>query len=215
MLKVAIKKIYNSIMYIPRERYRKKMRKKLSNSNFSIIASDCFGTFMYHTLGEKFNSPTINLFFRQDDFFLFVSYLKEYLSVELIHLKDSSVNYPVGQLTYNNRSIRIDFMHYKSFEEAKQKWEERKRRVDFSNLYIVQVVPKGLTQEYVNSFSSLPYKHKLLVTHENNFISECMVQHKIFTKKNYRSGEILNYKSYISCKRHMDDIDYISFLNNK
>ena len=213
MIKRVFKNIYKSIMSIPRERYCEKKRRKLSNTKFTIISSDCFGTFVYHTLGERFNSPTINLMFSQQDFLLFVSHLKEYLQADLIEVENKLQNYPIGQLTFDGKTIQIDFMHYNSLKEAKQKWDERKQRVDFSNIYVIQVVSHGLTQEYADCFSALPYKHKLLVTHENNLLCDCMMTHKIFSKGNYRPGEILRYKSIFSNRRHMDDIDYVSFLN--
>ena len=88
MIKRVFKNIYKSIMSIPRERYCEKKRRKLSNTKFTIISSDCFGTFVYHTLGERFNSPTINLMFSQQDFLLFVSHLKEYLQADLIEVEN-------------------------------------------------------------------------------------------------------------------------------
>jgi len=211
----VLRKIYHSIMWLPRTLHNRRLRKKLKNSDFSIISSDCFGSFVYHNLRQKFNSPTINLFFSQNDFFNFVLHLKEYLQATLVEVIDDNVTYPVGSLTYHDKTIRIDFMHYNSFEEAKKKWDERKTRVDFSNIYIIQVVSANITQEYLNDFSALPYKHKLLITHDNDFTCDYMVTHKIFSKSNYKPGGILKYKSRLSSSRYMDDIDYISFLNEK
>ena len=202
-------------MKLPRAAHYKKLKKRLTNSNFSIISSNCFGTFMYHNLNEKFNSPTINLFFSQNDFYQFVLHLKEYLETELVEITDDTVTYPIGGLTYNGYTVRINFMHYKSFEEAKSKWNERKHRIDFSNIYIIQLITTGITQEYLDKFAALPYKHKMLITHENNFKCDCMVTHKIFSKENYKPGEVLTYKSVFSKKRHMDDIDYVGWINNR
>lgn len=210
-----LKKIYHFIMNIPRTIHYRKMKRRLKNNDFTIIASDCFGTFVYHNLGLKFNSPTINLFFSKDDFFQFVLHLEEYLAAELVEVEDKSVIYPVGSLTVGDNTIRINFMHYHSFEEAREKWNERKQRVDFSNLYIIQLVANGITQEYLDKFSALPYKQKLLVTHENDCVCDCMVTHKVFSKPNYKAGKVLQFKSHFSISRYMDDIDYISFLNQK
>ena len=41
---------------------------KTENKNFTIIARDCVGGILYHQLGERFLSPTINLFFTPEDF---------------------------------------------------------------------------------------------------------------------------------------------------
>ena len=215
MIKRIIRKMCSLIVYFPRKIYYYKKRKNLYNSDFSIISSDCFGSFVYHNLNLKFNSPTINLFFSSSDFILFVNHLKEYLEADLTECLDHDKNYPVGELSYNDQKIKIYFMHYKTFREAKSKWETRKRRINFSNIYIIQTVVGEVTQEFLKKFESLPYKNKLLITKNNNFQSECIVTHPIFQKSDYRPGEILEYKSWFSCKRHMDDIGYVDFLNRK
>ena len=211
----SIKAILRAIMFLPRKKHYERKQKTLTNSDFSIISSDCFGTFVYHNLNQRFNSPTINLFFPPDDFFQFVSHLKEYLSEELIEVEDHNESYPVGKLTYNGHTIRINFMHYQSFQEAKDKWEERKMRINYSNIYIAQTIGSGLTQEYVDKFSALPYSHKMLITAKNDLTGDCMVFHDIFSKPNYKPGEFLTYKSLVSLDRHMDDIDYVGWINNR
>lgn len=54
-----------------------RMRKRLKNKNFSLITNNCTGGFIYHDLGLRFNSPTINLFFYKDHFFTFLEHLEE------------------------------------------------------------------------------------------------------------------------------------------
>lgn len=46
-----------------------KMRKKLLKKNITIISNNCTGGFVYHDLGLRFNSPTINLAFGSDEVF--------------------------------------------------------------------------------------------------------------------------------------------------
>lgn len=215
MLRNILKKVWNSIMFLPREIHYGQMRKKLTNHNFSIIASDCFGSFAYHNLKERFNSPTINLFISTDDFICFVKNLREYLASELKEIKDDTKQYPVGEITYSGKAVRIDFMHYHSFEEAKEKWNERKQRVNYANIFIVQTIAGELKREMVDAFSALPYKNKLLITRENDFGCDCNVTHPIFSKANYKPGEFLKFKTIFSCKRHMDDIDYVEFFNGR
>ena len=88
-------------------------RYKLRNKELTIMANNCNGTFIYHDLNLKFNSPTINLFMSIKDFIKFMGNLDYYLKQELKEYKDNSVDYPVGIL----RDIRIDFMHYKTFNQ--------------------------------------------------------------------------------------------------
>ena len=40
----------------------------LKNKDFTIISHNCVGGVIYHDLGLKFNTPTINLFFMAKDF---------------------------------------------------------------------------------------------------------------------------------------------------
>lgn len=196
-----------------RERYYYKLISKLKNKAPSIIANDCMGGFIYHNLGLKFYTPTINLAIPKDSFFLFLENLQEYLKCELIEIKDESKPYPVGVLKYNNKDVEIWFIHYKNFTEAKEKWEERKERIDFSNLFIIQTIAGTATEEDIRRFDNLPYRFKVLITANNIYKSKNVVVNKVFKKKGYRKGQILEYKSDYSCKRYMDDWNYVKFLN--
>ncbi len=197
-----------------RTNYYKKCQKRLINKTPTIIASDCFGGLVYHNLGLKFMSPTINLYIEKEEFIDFVNNLPQYLDAELVEIKDSEKSFPVGRLEYNNKSVTINFMHYKTFEEAKEKWNERKKRVDFSNIYIIQLVVDA-TKDDIESFDKLPYKNKMFITSKKLTNSKNVVTHKVFLKKNYKPGEILHYRTDYSIRRHMDKIDYVSFLNRK
>lgn len=213
MIKSYINKIHIAIVEILRKIYYKGLRKKLKVTNPTIIARDCFGTFIYNNLGLKFNSPTINLFFTKEDFIVFVQHLSGFLQSELIEIKDQSIPYPIGKLEYGGNSIQINFMHYSTFEEAKCKWDERKKRVDYSNIYIIQLIADGVTEDDIRNFDSLPYKNKLLITNNNITNSKNVVTHSVFNKTDYLPGEILAYKSQFALRRYMDDIDYVGFLN--
>ena len=95
------------------------LKKKNHNHNFTIISSNCNGGVIYSDLGEQFRSPTINLYIKPSDFLNFVSDLRNYLSEEIMEV-ETEYNYPVGKL----KDIYIYFMHYRSFQEAKMKWDE-------------------------------------------------------------------------------------------
>lgn len=188
-------------------------KKRLKNKKPTIISSDCVGGIIYNNLGLEFKSPTINLHFSKDDFFEFVCDLKNYLSCELLEVIDSGKPYPVGKLTNGNKTILVNFTHYNSFNEAKEKWNNRKKRIDFSNIYIIQILPKASAED-INIFDSLPYENKMLITANNPTGSKNVVLHDIFLKHDYHSGEILEYKTKFSPKRFIDDVDYVSFLNS-
>ncbi len=189
-------------------------RKKLKNETPSIIANNCFGTMMYHHLGLRFMSPTINLFIRKEEYLLFISNLREYLDAEMTEVTDTDIKYPVGELVCGGKAVRIYGMHYKSFGELKAKWNERKSRMDFDNLFIV-LTALVFTKNDAEVFDSLPYENKLVVTG----VSECdrpyVTYHKVLKDANYDIGKFVQYKGRFSTKKPMDDIDYVGFLNGK
>lgn len=190
----------------------KLLRIRLKNKNPSIISSDCIGGVTAHNLGLRFNSPTVNLYFEKEDFFTFVENLPEFLNAEITEIKDKKVNCPVGRIEYNNKKVDVFFMHYKTFGDAKRKWDERKKRVDFSNIYIIQNTTNP-TEQDVKRFEALPYNNKMMISKDNPTNSSYVVTHSVFKHKDYSSGQILGFKSPYSLKRYIDDIDFIGFLN--
>ncbi len=85
----------------------------------SIIAKDCWGGYVYHVLGLPFLSPTINLFFQDDEYLRFLSNIDFYskLTVEYAgegYSETGKFYYPLGKLG----DVTIHFNHYKTFEEA-------------------------------------------------------------------------------------------------
>lgn len=97
-------------------------------NEISIISNHCWGGISYHNLHMKFNSPFINMFVKEDEYLKLLENLEYYmeLKVEYAGEEYGSIqkrNYPVGKIG----DVHLHFNHYYSFEEAVQKWEERKR----------------------------------------------------------------------------------------
>lgn len=192
----------------------KKLRRQLKNKDFTIIASECAAGVIYHNLGLRFDSPTINLWLLPKDFLEFVKYLSDYVdNAEL--LEDTSINctYPVGILKLEeHKSLHVFFQHYDTFLEAKEKWEKRKRRIHYNNIYIIMTDRDGVTLSDIKAFSALPFKHKVMLTGINYpfnstfYIKNCMQDKHL--------GDIFK-QNRITGKRKLDTFDYISFLNDK
>lgn len=83
-----------------------------------------------------------------------------YINEKLIPIESNFKDYPLGKLG----DITIHFVHYKSFEEAEKKWNERKERINYDNLFIIFTNREGCTQEIINEFDQLPYKNKIIFT---------------------------------------------------
>ena len=126
------------------------------------------------------------------------------------------LNYPVGELKNGEISILIEFVHYISFEEAKAKWFERSKRVDYKNIYIIWEVSKdcGPDEELWRRFKSLKYANKVLITGNNFPVSDKDIYKMQLYDQGYYYGKLLEYKKgFQFYKRYLDDFDYVSFLN--
>ncbi len=167
---------------------------------------------MYHNLNQRFNSPTINLAIGASDFDRFVKNLKGYVDAELIESQEKK-KYPIGELTYDGNTIKVHFIHYETFAEAKEKWDQRKERINYSNLYIVQHAPFRINKDFFEDFMSIPYKHKLLITYPTRFKNEYIATPLAMCMIWRCPSKILEYKSRFSVRRYMDHVDYVKFLN--
>ena len=160
-------------------------------------------------LNIKFNTPTINLFFYPSDFIKFVENIEYYISIELQEVQNELYNYPVGCL----KDINIHFMHYDTFTNAKQKWEERCKRIDLDNIYIMMTDRDGCTDEDIKHFDKLKYKNKVIFTSRNYENIENSFYIKGFEGKNM-VGNLFEFKNSFTVKKYYDDFDYIKWFNS-
>lgn len=154
-MKKIIRKVYRRIS-------RFILRRRLKNSEFSILAPTCIAGVIYHELGQQFLSPTINLWMYDKDFLKFVHNLPEYLSADL-HFVQGIDTTPTAYCG----DILIHFNHYKTDEEARERWEERKKRVNYDNLFIIMAdQPDGgvITYEDMLSLKDIKCKGKIVLT---------------------------------------------------
>lgn len=198
-----------------RAKYLQRKRKKLTNKTVSIISNDCVGGIIYHDMNLRFLSPTVNLFFETDnDFLEYLSDIRHYSEQVPQPVKRDGKNYPIGEIKKNNSGIIIHFLHYKSLEEAANKWIERGKRINYNNLFIIwhNGSVSGPDKESFERFQTIP-QQKLLITGSNfNYNDENVVKLKLYGK-NYFPGKILIRKSKYSAKRFLDEVDYVSWLN--
>ncbi|QCJ44758.1 DUF1919 domain-containing protein [Bacillus sp. S3] len=183
---------------------------KLTNSDFSLLASNCIGAFILHDLNLRFNSPTVNLFMYPSDFIKYVSNLKHYSNSKLIFKKGENTSYPIAWLD----DVEIHFMHYKNEVEAKQKWLERTKRINFDNIFIMMTDRDGCTIKDLINFDQLPYKNKVVFTHKPYPEIKSAYYIKGFESQG-SVGELFLYKSKLSIKRFYDDFNYVNWFNTR
>lgn len=187
--------------------YKRIKQKRLKNNEFSIISSNCIGTFIYYDLELPYRSPTINLSIGMNDFVKMAENLRWYMEQEFIQAETNEVC-PVGLLG----DVKIRFIHYKTFEEAVWKWNERKKRINWDNLFIAGAEKDGCTYETIRRFEQLPYKNKVIFTRVRypEFPSAYYI--KGFEKEK-ELGVITFFKQQFLKRRYLDDFDYVKFLN--
>lgn len=190
---------------------------KVKESNVSIIASHCWGGFLYNTLGLEFLSPFINLFIGADDFVTLLGDLRRYMELPLEYVGtsiDANTNksYPIGKLG----DVKINFNHYDTFEDACACWERRKKRINYNNILVeistddVQIIEKFLALPYENKicFTILPYEHENVISLYGN---PCMMRcnNEAWSYANKSAGKnIVEYKEYDMLKLLSHEKDF-------
>ena len=145
-------------------------RIRLCNRAVSLISNDCWSSFMYQFYRIPFNSPFAGLFIMPDDYLHMLEH-PDILSQPIImgsasdsrhraalaHLPE----YPLGFLP---GGVEIHFLHYKSQDEAREKWTRRVSRIDWNNAIVKLSENNGCTEGHLRRFDALPYRCKVAFT---------------------------------------------------
>lgn len=187
--------------------YKIRRRWRLRNKDVTIISSNCSGAFMYYDLGMQYRTPTVNLSIEMKDFVKMAGNLKWYMEQEPVESEEKAPC-PVGLLG----DIKIYFIHYDSFDQGRRKWEERKKRINWENIFIVGSEKDGCTYETIKNFEELPFENKVIFTRIEypEFPSACYIKGFEDQKE---LGVITYFKKQVLKRRYLDDFDYVSFLN--
>ena len=116
----------------------------LKNRNYWIISNNCWVGIKTRNFGLPYRFPTCGTFFFAKEYLRFLSDLKGHLEAELLPLEVEDSRYAdILYPKYGNALVlgrvldaEIVFLHYRSFEEAKEKWDRRKMRVNFDNMLV-------------------------------------------------------------------------------
>lgn len=203
-----LKRITDKINLYLREYFiNRPNRKRLTNTNPTIIASNCNGGFIAHDLNLRFNSPFVNLFLTPKDFIRYLKNIEFYQQQNLTFVQTEKA-YPVAKLA----DITLYFMHYHSEQEAEQKWNERTKRMDLDNLFVMMTERDGCEYQDLIEFDALPFKNKVVFTHKNYPEIKSTVYIQGF-ENNAIIGDIFEYTG-LNGKRYYDQFDYVAWLNN-
>ena len=147
-----------------------KRKKKLKNYDFTIISNNCWGGLIYQSYGLKYNTPTIGCYFMSDDYIKFISNIHNYINQNLCFIDPKTSKwysnvkdyknygkYPVGRLG----DIEIFFMHYSSEQEALNKWNKRKKRINYNNILFKFSEMNNCNKKNIEQFQNLKLNNKI------------------------------------------------------
>ena len=142
----------------------------------TIISNNCTGGAIMHQLGMEFKTPTVNLQILPEQFPKFCIDLKYYMNTELVEYTNISYKHrkymekmfggvpdmPFGLID----DIVVCFQHYDTFAEAKQKWDERKAKIDYDHIgYIFHARGPEYRAE-AELFTKMDLPNKLVLTQD-------------------------------------------------
>lgn len=189
-------------------RRRNKMQSKLKNKNMTFLTPNCLGGILFHDLGVKFYSPTVNTMMTQCDFVKFVMRIDYYLSKKLVFFSHPEYTCPCAWLG----DLVIHFSHYESESEAENKWNERIKRVNYKNLFIFAEERDGLTKQDIQALGKIEARGIVVFTaHEYSDIP-----YTLFIPKYKQEGEVGNIlkKNYWNDSREYEDyFDFVKWFN--
>lgn len=210
MMKVKIKRRIRELLRLPIDL---KNRHRLKNHNCSIFCSNCIGGVIYHNLGLQFMSPTINMYFESNDFIKFLRNPEGYLDKPIKLLEVAEENYPVVQI----EDIVLHCVHYHTLQDVERAWNNRAKRIDWSNIRVIMSERDGCTEEDLIAFDQLPYEYKVVFTHKpmpNIKSSVYIPGTDLDGTDGHWVAPLTNYVGKITEKRVIDKWDYVKFLND-
>lgn len=145
----------------------------IKKRNISIISNTCWGGVAYKHLGLECLSPFKNLFIKDFDYIKLLSDFRYYmeLPLEFDHYEvgvGGSVPYPVMRLG----NVYVHCNHETEYETAIEKWERRKKKLNYNELYVEMYTKKV---EVAECFSELEgFKNKLCFVPFDTELEYCM-----------------------------------------
>ena len=145
--------------------------------NKTVISNDCFGGVLSYANHMQFCSPTIKLQILPEEFPKFCGNLRHYMETPLVRYIDISEEHkqylvhmygfipsdmPIGLVD----DVMIIFQHYETFEEAKEKWDKRKARVDYNSICYLFHLKNESYAEYGRQFLALGLPNSEVITED-------------------------------------------------
>lgn len=169
---------------------------RIKNKDVTIISNNCWAGIFYRNNNLEYLSPTLGLFFMAEEYIKFIYNIKYYLNKELefIEIEDSKYKNYLKKLNYNSPIGKIDdleimFLHYDSNEDAKEKWNRRKERINWNKIIYKFSDQNMCTYEHLKKFEDFEANNKIC-----------------FTTRKYENIESISILKYKNSETLIDDI---------
>ncbi|MEE1061565.1 MAG: DUF1919 domain-containing protein [Ruminococcus sp.] len=171
MAGVWLKRKIKNFSYIQFELRRWYNKKRIKSRDFTIISNNCWAGKAYQYFDMPYLTPTVGLYFFADDYLKFIKNLRYYMSLEVEFISPEKSKYynelevrgqtekPIGLLD----DVEIIFLHYTSTKDAKEKWERRKKRINYDNIFIKFSNMNLCTEEHIKEFDELNFLNKFVL----------------------------------------------------
>ena len=210
-LRQKILTVCDVIQKYHRTKYMQQFKERLQNKDFTLISNNCNGGILCHELGLRFNSPTINLYFSNEDYIRYLQNFDYYNSLEIKFAKDLENSYPIGQLD----DVKIHFVHYKTPQEAKEKWEGRKNRINKEKLFVIFTEQGNCAYKHIEAFDALPFENKVVFTANKYDDIKSSVYIKGIKDKKMGVFNFYSFLNHFTKKRKYDVFDWVSWFNGE
>lgn len=192
---------------------RNKMRRQLINKDITFLTPNCIGGILFHDLGLRFMSPTVNLMMSQTDFLQFVLHLDTYLKGEFTFFKHPEYICPCAILKAGGvPDLTVHFTHYASEAEALKKWNERKQRINQGNMFVFIEERDGITKEDLLQLANLKVRGLVAFTC-NEYLD---IPYAVYIPKYHAEGEVGNIltRNYVNDSREYEQyFDFVKWFN--
>ena len=185
---------------------------RIKNKDITIISNNCWGGVFYRDNNLKYLSPTLGMFFVSEDYIKFIYNLKHYLNQDVcfINMEESKHKDYLKKIKYSGligkiEDVEICFLHYKTEEEAKDKWNRRKERINWDRIIFKFNDQNMCTYKELKAFNDFEAKNKICFT-AKKYDDIDSIQIKKYEKFDYVIDDIKSYKKYFNMYNYLNNL---------
>lgn len=200
---------------------------QVKHNNITLITESCYGGLIYHRYGLQFTSPFINIRINQYDYLKILENFEYYIKQPLLPKQEcvTSDKFSVTSMrkgidwgfcgfpVFLLGDVEINAVHAYDANDFQNKWNERKNRINFDNLFFMMVIE---SDEMAERFSALHFEHKLGFYYKDTGLKDILYLKEYgYHEVRYRYG--YHFRKYIHNIMFMQDalntIDVLKMLN--